>query len=149
MCRRRVDMRTSLGLVLFFCLSVSTGLYVRKEIRSLSNVERLRIFRAMLVMKETSTGAGRQKYGKDFINYDDLVLKHFDASAAKPCDQAHLGSAFLVYHRALCLLFEKSLISVDNRIQGLPYWDYNIDSRRGADPRRSIVWSDNWFGSTC
>jgi hypothetical protein len=138
-----------LGLVLTLCISCfSAASHVRREIRSLSETERLRVFDAMIVMKKTSTGVGKRQYGSDFINYDDLVLKHFDASATKPCDQAHLGAAFLVYHRAFCLMFENSLVAIDSRIQGLPYWDYNMDSQRGADPRQSVVWSDTWFGSS-
>ena len=132
-------MRSLTDLIFALCIWLSLAVRIRREIRSLSETERLRVFNAMLVMKNTTTVVGKQRFGRDFINYNDLVLKHFDASAMKPCDNAHLGAAFLVYHRAFCLLFENSLVTIDDRIQGLPYWDYNLDSQEGADPRQSIV----------
>jgi len=141
-------MRSLTGLIFALCICLSLAVRIRREIRSLSETERHRVFNAMLVMKNTTTVVGKQRFGRDFINYDDLVLKHFDASAMKPCDNAHLGAAFLVYHRAFCLLFENSLVAIDDRIQGLPYWDYNLDSQEGVDPRQSIIWSDTWFGNS-
>ena len=67
---------------------------VRREIRSLTETEREDIFRAMHVLKFTSTETGRQKYGTAYLSYDDFVAKHFRAAAFPGCDQAHLGSGF-------------------------------------------------------
>jgi hypothetical protein len=71
-----------------------------------------------------------------------------DAASDPRCDQGHLGPAFATFHRALVLQFEESLLAVDPRIPALPYWDYNLDSAHGADPRRSVLWTDAWFGAS-
>jgi hypothetical protein len=99
----------------------------------------------MDVMKHAPGDMGRQRYGKRFVNYDELVARHLKAAAHRPCDAAHLGPAFATYHRAFTLIFEESLLSVDPRIEALPYWDYNIEGAM-REPRNSELWS--WFGSS-
>jgi hypothetical protein len=121
---------------------------VRREIRALSNDERSEVFAAMLIMKRLPTTDGRQRYGPAYINYDDLVVKHNDAASDSRCDQGHLGPGFAIFHRAFVLIFEESLLSINPAIGALPYWDYNVDSSDGRDPRASIIWTDEWFGSS-
>jgi len=55
---------------------------------------------------------------------------------------------FLIFHRAWVLIFESSLLAVDPKIIGLPYWDFSIDMRydRG-DTSVATVFSDKYFGS--
>lgn len=118
---------------------------VRREIRSISDVERKRVFAALHIMKTVDQEAGESKYGKHFLNYDRLVLKHIRAATHPTCDQGHMGPAFLTFHRALMLSAENSLRVIDPQISGLPYWDYNVDWRAG-NPRSSKVWSADYFG---
>lgn len=118
---------------------------LRREIRSLSDEERERVFAAMDVMKSTAGAPGRDKYGPNFASYDELVAQHIESAAQTGCDEAHLGQAFGTYHRIFTLRFETALLAVDGSIGALPYWDYNIEARQ-ADPRSSDVWK--WFGST-
>lgn len=133
----------------FLNISNANNKRVRYEIRDISNEQRNRIFNAMDIMKHTSMEEGKLKYGDLFVSYDTLVSKHMDASASKSCDQAHLGPAFATFHRIFILEFEKCLMTIDQNILSLPYWDYNLDIKnKDKDPRDSIIWSDEYFGSS-
>merc|ERR1719162_1125375 len=94
---------------------------VRREIRNISDVERKQVFAALHIMKTVDQEAGESKYGKHFLNYDRLVLKHIRAATHPTCDQGHFGPAFLTFHRALMLAAENSLRAIDPQISGLPY----------------------------
>ena len=79
---------------------------------------------------------------------------HNDLAGDPYCDHAHDGFGFLTMHAALSLWFEKVLQTVKPDV-ALPYWDYTIDMHAvgmaGGDTRRwrdSIVWSDDWFGTS-
>jgi len=117
---------------------------IRREIRSLSEDQRERVFAAMNIMKATDGSPGRVRYGDKYFSYDELVAQHLSASAHS-CDRGHLGPAFATYHRALALRFEEALIAVDPNIEALPYWDYNLEAQL-PDPYASKVFTE-WFGS--
>ena len=127
-------------------LTGAHALRVRREIRSLSEAQRVAVFAALTTMKTTPQDAGEALYGPDFLNYERFVVKHAHAAMHPRCDQGHYGPAFVTYHRAFTLLMENALLAVDPSIEGLPYWDYNIDLAEYADPRDSIVWTDAFFG---
>jgi len=55
------------------------------------------------------------------------------------------GSRLSTYHRALTLTFEEALLTVDPKIEALPYWDYNVEAS-SVNPRSSEIWE--WFGRT-
>merc|ERR1712194_949619 len=70
---------------------------IRRELRSLRPEARERVFIAMDIMKNTSTRAGRARYGGRFTSYDDIVARHLAAAACPRClDCAHLGPGFLL-----------------------------------------------------
>jgi hypothetical protein len=125
--------------------SLTLGPRVRREIRTLTEEQREAVFAALNAMKNTSQEDGEEKYGPRFVNYDHIVVAHFRAASHPRCDQGHGGPGFLTFHRALELWIENSLVAIDPSIEGLPYWDYNIDFNT-SNPRDSIMWSDDWFG---
>jgi len=118
---------------------------VRREIRTLTASKREAVFAALNIMKNTSQEDGEHIYGPDFLNYDRMVLMHLRASMHPRCDQGHLGPAFFTFHRAIALQAERSLVAIDQNIEGLPYWDMEIDFRTG-NPEESVLWSEDWFG---
>ena len=57
---------------------------------------------------------------------------------------AHIGPAFLPWHRYFLLRFEQDLQSVDPSVT-LPYWDWAADSEL-EDPASSPIWSPDFMG---
>ena len=111
---------------------------VRKEIRDLSDNEWDRIVEALWIMKETSESKGKKLYGDDYRNYDGLVKKHMRASLNPKGDMAHFVPAFPFFHRFWVLEIEMSLLSIDSRIDALPFWDPN---------RKESVFTKRYMGS--
>ena len=121
---------------------------IRREIRDLSCDQWNRVAAAMNIMKYVSEEEGKQIYGNNYRSYDSLVCQHMRSTRDRLGDLMHLGPHFLVTHRAFTLAFENSLIAVDNKIDGAPYWNYYIDVLEyGNDLTDSIIFSDEYFGS--
>jgi len=118
------------------------GLSVRRNYLSLTDGEREAFHDAVLRMKEAEV-------------YDDaFVLSHLEAfytatppdGSTRECGAAHNCAAFLPWHRAYLLEFERQLqIHSGNNSMTLPYWDWLAD---GTLPRpdESIVWTDAYMG---
>ena len=130
---------------------------VRKEIRDLSRTEWQRIVDAMNIMKRLSESEGVALYGNDYRNYDDLLCQHLSASWSPIYgDIAHKNVAFLPFHRAFGNAFENSLLAIDSKISGLPYWDYTIDEQayglngnieNTCHVSQSEIFSEDYFGA--
>ena len=128
--------------------------YVRREIRSLSDEDRNRYFGALETIYNTPCNDGKLKYGSAFECIETFTSMHNDLAGDPYCDHAHDGYGFLTMHAALSLWFERGLQAVDGALS-LPYWDYTIDMHAvgmaGGDTskwRDSIVWDDDWFGTS-
>ncbi|KAJ8604485.1 hypothetical protein CTAYLR_000977 [Chrysophaeum taylorii] len=120
---------------------------IRREIRSIEAETRERYFAAMGVMRRLSASEGRREYGPAFRTYLEILLKHFYAAADVRTDQGHFSAGFFVFHRSLVLEFENSVLAIDPKVGGLPYWDFDLDFEESPDdPSKSIVWSDDFFG---
>jgi tyrosinase len=127
---------------------------IRKEIRSLTTQEKSDFIKAVLALKANGT-------------YNQFVLWHAQAAmtpAPAPgegfrCENgacadnqgdadwrsaAHLGPAFLPWHREFIYRFEKELQKEVPEI-ALPYWDWTIDARL-ENPLESPVWADDFMG---
>lgn len=122
---------------------------VRREWRTLSPDSRHRVATAMWIMRNLTMDEGRRKYGPNFVTYEELLLLHACANFDPRCDQGHFGPVFIIFHRAMLLLFENSLIAIDPEIEAMPYWNVAYDALGGRyrnDPRQ-YIFSDAFFGS--
>jgi len=119
---------------------------LRREIRSLDPSIRQRYFEAMKIMKFLPKEIGIQKYGPMFKTYDEILLQHFYAGIDVRCDQGHFSAGFFTFHRSLVLTFENSLLAIDPSIGGVPYWNYELDLQENANPSKSVIWSDDYYG---
>jgi tyrosinase len=112
----------------------SPGLLVRPNAKSLDTTAKQAFVDAVLALKEKPS-----PWIDGVSAYDTFVLWHRDAFSCD-IDAAHMGAAFLPWHRAFLLLFEQQLQSVDPSVV-LPYWDWAVDS--GKD---SYLWQDDLMG---
>uniref|UniRef100_A0A0M3IJ33 ShTK domain protein n=1 Tax=Ascaris lumbricoides TaxID=6252 RepID=A0A0M3IJ33_ASCLU len=103
---------------------------VRREYRTLSNEERQRLHTAFRAIKESG-------------EYDKLATVY---SQHGKSGGAHSGPAFLPWHREFLKRLEIALRLADAEVS-LPYWDSTLDSLL-ADPKDSILWTDELMGST-
>ena len=63
-------------------------------------------------------------------------------------DQAHLAPIFGLFHRAWLLEFENSLLSIDEGIESLPYWDFMKENLTlGEPPPSDSAFSVTYFGA--
>lgn len=109
---------------------------VRRSWSTLTDLEKHTFIDAVRILKATPTNEGRQVYGPDFTNYNELVLHHASGVADNRGDQAHLDQHFVFFHRLLILKFENALLSVAPDLLGSPYWDLRdgVDALFGPGP---------------
>ena len=133
--------------LILLCAAIATAQpRVRREIRSLSDDERARVFAALDVMKRTSQADGERRYGARFLNYDRLTVQHAYSAVHPACDQGHFSTSLLPFHLVESLAVEESLLAIDPAIGALPYWDYARDLDEYDDVEDSVVWTDGYFG---
>eukprot|EP00897_Mesotaenium_endlicherianum_P002112 jgi/Mesen1/1929/ME000146S01009 len=125
-----------------------TVVYVRREIRDMAPEDRAAWIDAIKVMANTSTEDGQARYGAAFRSYQEMVAKHAATVYHQPgeCDYGHFGPAFITYHRAYILEFEKATQAVYPWLS-TPYWDYLTDARDLKDISKSPVFGPDYFGS--
>ncbi|HYM20548.1 MAG TPA: tyrosinase family protein [Candidatus Kapabacteria bacterium] len=92
---------------------------IRKNIKDLSTQEKQNYVDAVLKMKTTTS-----PYDPGLNYYDQFVAWHREAFACNN-GAAHMGPAFLPWHRQFLLLFEKALNDVNpGKNITIPYWDW-------------------------
>lgn len=113
---------------------VSTALRVRKNAKNLSPAEKKAFTDAVLALK-----AKPSPWDPGLNAYDQFVFWHREAFE---CDimAAHMGPAFLPWHRVFLWLFEEQLREIDPSVT-VPYWDWTVD--REID---SYLWQDDLMG---
>jgi tyrosinase len=113
----------------------ATGdLRVRKNVTSLTPDEKKAFVDAILAIKSTPS-----PWAPSISTYDQFVFWHreaFDCALMA----AHMGPAFLPWHRAFLALFEEQLRTVDPSVT-LPYWDWTVDNQPD-----SAIWQDDLMG---
>lgn len=77
--------------------------YIRRELRSMSENDRLTFFSALQEMYSTSQEEGEIKYGNKYRSIESLVYKHLSAAASSDCDHWHDGAGILTNHAAYTL----------------------------------------------
>ena len=121
-------------------------LYVRREVRDLSDEDREAFISAMLVLYTTNMADGVELYGSNFKNSHYFTQIHLQASAEKQCDHWHDGATIVTTHFAISLEFEEALQVVDPSV-ALNYWDYSYDEYLyGTEFRESEIFGIDWFG---
>jgi tyrosinase len=107
---------------------------VRKNAKDLTGEEKKAFTDAIIALK-----AKPSPWNPDLSAYDQFVFWHREAFE---CDNmaAHMGPAFLPWHRAYLWLFEQQLREIDPSVT-LPYWDWTVD--REID---SYLWQDDFMG---
>lgn len=128
--------------------------YVKRELRSLTVVDREKFLDAAATLWQYSTTEGRKIFGKSYTSAATFVEEHALASNDIRCDSYHEGSGFITHHLAITNSFEAALRSVDPSVT-LPYWDFTIEGQRINDENQDPSYfmqitpflSDEWFGS--
>ena len=114
---------------------VATGDYrVRKNAKDMTAEEKFNFTNAIKALKKKPS-----LWIPGLNTYDTFVLWHRDAFTCG-LNAAHMGSAFLPWHRQYLMLFEEQLRSVDPTVS-LVYWDWTVD--QDVD---SYVWQPDLMG---
>jgi tyrosinase len=107
---------------------------VRKSVAALTPEERTDYVNAVLALKKKPS-----PWAAGMSVYDTFVMWHRDAFGCAVM-AAHMGPAFLPWHRAFLRLFEDQLREIEPTVT-VPYWDWTVDQGEGAP-----VWTDDFMG---
>lgn len=121
-------------------------LYVRREIRSLTESDLNATMDAMFTMWDISEHEGSKKYGSNFHAASYFVEAHEFNSAQQDSDHMHEGIGFLPQHIKLTNIFDLSLRSINPAVT-VPYWDYTIDRYSSSNIAESFVFQPETFGT--
>ena len=134
------------GDMLGYDFGIATCMYVRREIRSLTESHLNDTMNAMATLWYTSEEEGREKYGENFHNSTYIASAHYFGAGQQDADHIHEGLGFLLQHIKLTNIFELSIQAVDPSVS-LPYWDFTIDTAEKIDTYDIPVFQENMFGS--
>jgi tyrosinase len=115
-------------------VSAPAGLRVRPNAATLSSAQKAAYVNAILALKQQPS-----PWIQGLSTYDTFVLWHRDAFDCG-LNAAHMGAAFLPWHRQYLKLFEEQLQAVDPTVS-LAYWDWTVD-----DAPDSYLWQDDFMG---
>jgi hypothetical protein len=101
-------------------------MYVRREIRSLSDEDLSATMDAMYALWEYDQDEGEELYGSFYMAASTLLKFHHFNSAWQDADHIHEGNGFILQHIKQTNIFEKSMQAVDPSVS-LPYWDFTKD----------------------
>jgi tyrosinase len=107
---------------------------VRRSATSLSPEERATYVHAVLALKKKPS-----EYSPGLSVYDTFVAWHRDAFGCAIMS-AHMGPAFLPWHRVFLRLFELELQKVEPTAT-VPYWDWTVDNGTEGG-----IWTDDFMG---
>ncbi|EOD26573.1 hypothetical protein EMIHUDRAFT_100598 [Emiliania huxleyi CCMP1516] len=101
---------------------------VRREWREHTEDEIDRYACALNVMSTISTEAGRKCYGRTYVYFPDIVMKHACVASDPRGDQGHRGPEFMLFHKSTLLTYEGSILAIDPKIGAIPWWNLPLDS---------------------
>lgn len=134
--------------------SVFNALYVRREIRQLTDADRELLLAAMWVPYSTAEDEGKRTYGENYMALESIHQMHNYWASDRTCDHLHDGYGFSTQHLALTLRYEAVLQAVNPAVV-VPFWEYtmesadiyeNHDGNFNAFYEVSPVFQDEWFG---
>ncbi|KAJ3003530.1 hypothetical protein HKX48_001720 [Thoreauomyces humboldtii] len=111
---------------------------VRKEFRELTDAQKQAFIDANNCLRDPKKSPGTLTEQGSPTMYDDLVWVH---SHGAPI--THNTAEFLPWHRQFLGIYEYWLEKQCGYSDGIPYWDWSIDSQA---PERSTILSPKWFG---
>ena len=120
-------------------------IYVRREIRDLSDDDRDAALDAMHEMWTTSEKTGSKKYGDNYHSSTYFVEAHHFNAAWQDGDHIHEGMGFLPQHMKMTNMFEQSMQAVDPSTS-LFYWDFTIENQAGDSIFDSYMYTEDTFG---
>ena len=122
------------------------AMYIRREMRSLTETDLSTFMDALEVMYSVDTTTGQELYGDDYRSSSYLLSFHHFNSAWQESDHIHEGNGFLMQHVKMTNMVDDSLKAIDPSI-ALPYWDFTIDQANGKSSITSDVMTSTTFGS--
>jgi len=121
-------------------------MYVRREIRDLTDSDLDSLMDAMYTMWSVSEEEGVELYGDDYHDSSYLLRFHHFHAAWQDADHIHEGNGFLTQHVKMTNIFEKSVQAVNPAVT-IPYWDFTIDESYGLRGYSSEIMTSSMFGS--
>lgn len=111
------------SMATYSCTAKGAPLQIRKNVTSLTVMERTKLVDGIKQLKARASGNGK-------LNYDDFVKLHRDNYS-----DAHDQASFLPWHRKFLRLIELEL----QKIEGFenvtwPYWDWTVNQDKTALP---------------
>lgn len=123
----------------------SICLYVRREIRDLSEDDLLDTISAMYEIWSVPEQKGRDTYGDNFHSSSWFAAMHDFNAAWRDGDHIHEGLGFLPQHMKMTNTFELAIQSVNPAVC-LFYWDFTIDNAEGLALTDSPMFQTKTFG---
>jgi len=121
-------------------------MYVRREIRTLTDTDLTAAVAAMYKIWRYEEEDGQDKYGENFHSSSWFAeLHHFNA-AWQDGDHIHEGLGFMFQHAKMSNLFELSMQSTDPSVS-LFYWDFTIDKEYDTSLEDLLMFQDHTFGT--
>jgi len=134
------------GEVIPIAQGMAICLYVRREIRSLTDDDLDKFLDASRALSDISEEDGQSLYGSNYHSNSYLLKFHYFNAAWQDADHFHEGNGFLAQHCKITNIFELALQSLDPSVV-VPYWDFTIDSAQGATSLDAFVVGPEMYGS--
>ena len=119
--------------------------YVRREIRTMSDVDRNKFMDALYTTYTVSGDEGRSTYGAKYKSASEALYRHLNGAGRTDCDHWHDGAGLITHHMAYTLEVEQSLQTIDPSI-AMPYWEYGMDPYLYENWWDSPIFDADWFG---
>jgi hypothetical protein len=124
----------------------ATCMYVRREIRDLTEADLSKTMDAMFALWSTDEATGQARYGENFHAATYFAEAHHFNAAWVDGDHVHEGLGFMTQHIKLTNIFEQAMQAVDPSVS-LPYWDYTIEGSTDDTVFTSFVFTKEVFGT--
>lgn len=121
-------------------------MYVRREVRDLTEADLSATMDAMYEMWLHTEEEGQELYGDNFHSADYFVGFHYFNAAWQDADHIHEGNGFLPQHIKITNMFEESMQAVNPAVT-IFFWDFTIESAYGQSIYNSSIMTPDIFGT--